>query len=236
MKSSKGIVFGLVALLLVGACAKTEVSNRKILVTEKIPRPNHIWIYDFAATPADVPADSEFAGKRVEHPTPQTPEQIATGREVGALVATQLVEEIQGMSLPARRASSGTTTQVNDLVIRGYLVSLDEGSATKRVAIGFGSGASELGAAVEGFQVTAKGLRKLGSGNVDSGSNKTPGGAVGVGALIITHNPAGLIIGTGAKAYGEYSGSSKLEGRAKAMAKEIAETIKPRFQQQGWIN
>jgi hypothetical protein len=37
------------------------------------------------------------------------------------------------------------------------------------------------------------------------------------------------------KAYGEASGSSKLEGRAEATAKEIAEKIKPRFQQQGWI-
>ena len=54
-------------------------------------------------------------------------------------------------------------------------------------------------------------------------------------ALIATGNPVGLIVGGGAKAYGEYSGSSKIEGRAKAVAKEIAETIKPKFQQQGWI-
>jgi hypothetical protein len=84
--------------------------------------------------------------------------------------------------------------------------------------------------------MTAQGLRKLGSGTVDSGGGKTPGGAVGVAALIITGNPVGLIVGGGAKAYGEYSGSSKIEGRAKAIAKEIAEKIKPKFQQQGWID
>jgi hypothetical protein len=83
--------------------------------------------------------------------------------------------------------------------------------------------------------MTAQGLRKLGSGTVDSGGGKTPGGAVGVAALIVTGNPVGLIVGGGAKAYGEYSGSSKIEGRAKAIAKEIAEKIKPKFQQQGWI-
>jgi hypothetical protein len=59
---------------------------------------------------------------------------------------------------------------------------------------------------------------------------------VGVAALIVTGNPVGLIVGGGAKAYGEYSGSSKIEGRAKAIAKEIAEKIKPKFQEQGWIN
>jgi hypothetical protein len=36
--------------------------------------------------------------------------------------------------------------------------------------------------------------------------------------------------------YGEESGSSKLEGRAKQTAKEIAEALKQRFQEQGWIN
>jgi hypothetical protein len=236
MKSYHSIVWCLFTLILFGGCASTETSNRKILVKEKLPRPGHIWVYNFAATPADVPADSELAGKQAEHSTAQTPEQIETGRQMGALIATQLVEEIRGMGLPAQRASSGTTTKVNDLVLRGYLLSIDEGSATKRVAIGFGSGSSELKAAVEGFQVTAQGMRKLGSGNVDSTGNKTPGGAVGVGALIITGNPVGLIVGGGAKAYGEYSGSAKIEGRAKATAKEIADTIRPRFQQQGWIN
>jgi len=37
------------------------------------------------------------------------------------------------------------------------------------------------------------------------------------------------------KIYGEESGKSTIEGRADATAKEIAATIKPRFQQQGWI-
>ena len=37
------------------------------------------------------------------------------------------------------------------------------------------------------------------------------------------------------KVYGEASGSSKIEGRAKQTAKEIADELKTRFQQQGWI-
>ena len=121
-------------------------------------------------------------------------------------------------------------------MIRGNLLSIDEGSATKRVAIGFGSGASNLTTAVEGFQMTAQGLRKLGSGTLESGGGKTPGGALGVAAFIATANPAGLIIGLGMKSYGEFSGSAKIEGRGKETAKEIAKMIKPKFQEQGWIN
>ena len=139
------------------------------------------------------------------------------------------------MGLPAERALASTKPQANDIVIRGYLMSVDEGSAAKRVTVGFGAGSSELRTAVEGFQVTPQGLRKIGSGSLDSSGNKTPGGAVGVVALAATGNPAGLIVSSGMKAYGEYSGSAKIEGRAKATAKEIAEKIKPRFQQQGWI-
>jgi len=229
------IGFCVLALAVAAGCASTKVSDRHEYMGGKAPRPHHIWVYDFASTPAEVPAGSALAGQPIEHPTPQTAEQIAAGRKVGEVIATQLVEEIFNMGLLARKASSDTKPEINDLVIRGYLLSIDEGDATKRVAIGFGSGASQLTAAVEGFQMTAQGLRKLGSGTVDSGGGKTPGGAVGVAALIVTGNPVGLIVGGGAKAYGEYSGSSKIEGRAKAIAKEIAEKIKPKFQQQGWI-
>jgi hypothetical protein len=236
MKSITRYVFCVLALAVATGCASTNVVGREEYRGGKIPRPSHIWVYDFAATPADVPAESALAGQHAAHPTPQTAEQIETGRKVGEAIATQLAEEIRGMGLPAERASNGTKPRINDLVFRGYLLSIDEGDATKRVAIGFGSGASELTTAVEGFQMTAQGLRKLGSGTVDSGGGKTPGGAVGVAALIVTGNPVGLIVGGGAKAYGEYSGSSKIEGRAKATAKEIAEQIRPKFQEQGWIN
>jgi len=224
------------ALTVAAGCASTEVSDRQEYKGGKLPRPHHIWVYDFAATPAEVPAESALAGQHAEHPTPQTPEQIELGRNLGEAIATQMVEEIINMGLPAKRASSRTQPEINDLVFRGYLLSVDEGSATKRVAIGFGSGASHLTTAVEGFQMTAQGLRKLGSGQVGAGGGKTPGAAVGVVGLIATANPAGLIVSGGMKAYGEYSGSSKVEGRAKATAKEITDQLRLKFQEQGWIN
>ena len=229
------IISCLFAMVMVAGCASTEVSDRQRLVTEKLPRPGHIWVYDFAATPAELPSDSAFSGQDSPHPTPQTAEQIAIGHQVSDTIAAQLVEEIRGMGLPAARASIGTKPQVNDIVIRGSLLSVDEGSAVKRVAIGFGSGASELRTAVEVFQMTAQGLRKLGSGTVGAGGGKTPGAALGVVGLAATANPAGLILSTGMKVYGEKSGSSTIEGRAKATAKEIADVLKQRFQEQGWI-
>ena len=229
------IISCLFAMVVVAGCASTKVSDREQLVTGKLPRPNNILVYDFAATAADVPAESALAGQPDLDTTPQTAEELATGRQLGAQIAAELVEQIRAMGMPAEQASRGTKPRINDIVIRGYLLSINEGSQAKRVAIGFGSGASELKTAVEGFQMTSQGLRKLGSGTVEAGGGKTPGAALGVAALIATANPAGLIIGTGVKAYGEYSGSSKVEGRAKQTAKEIADVLKQRFQEQGWI-
>jgi Domain of unknown function (DUF4410) len=223
----------LFAMVVAVGCASTKVSNRQELVTRQLPRPNTIWVYDFAATPADVPADSALAGQYSTRP--QTAEQIATGRRLGAEIASELVQQILGMGLAAAQAGPGTTPQINDIVIRGTLLSVQQGNEAERLAIGFGAGASELRTAVEGYQMTAQGLRKLGSGTVNAGGAKSPGAALGVVGLVATGNPAGLIISTGMKVYGEESGSSKVQGRAKATAKEIADVLKQRFQEQGWI-
>ena len=236
MKSHNKVVLCLFALLIIAGCASTKVTSRKELVTEQLPKPSHIWVYDFAATPADVPAESSLAGQYSEHSTPQTAEQIATGRKLGAEIAKELIKQIRDMGMPAELGGAGTKPQINDIVIRGYLISYNKGSAAKRILIGFGSGASDLKVAAEGFQMTAEGLRKLGSGTAESGGSKAPGADLGVLGLIATHNPAGLIISSGVKVYGEETGSSKVEGRAKAIAKEIGDVLKKRFQEQGWIS
>jgi hypothetical protein len=236
MKPFQQITACLFALVVAAGCASTTVTDRQQLVTGRIPRPDHILVYDFVATPADVPAESALANDSSVQPTPQTAEQIATGRRVGAEIAARLVEEIRSMGLPAERASTPTKPQINDILIRGYLLSVQEGSAAGRMAIGFGAGTSRLSVAVEGYQMTAQGLRKLGSGKVESGGSKGPGAAVPLGVAIATGNPLGLIVSSGMKVYGEASGSSKIDGRAEQTAKEVANQLKPRFQQQGWIN
>jgi len=236
LRKSMLIMFGsLVAVFILAGCATTEVTSSRPLVNERLPRPSHIWVYDFAATPADVPRNSTFADPSYRPDRPQTSAEVAAGRQAGAQVAATLVERIRDMGLPAQRASWQTQPQTNDLVLRGYFISLDEGSAAQRITIGFGTGASQLSTAVEAYQMTATGLRRLGSARVDAGGNKSPGAALGVVGFIVTANPVGLIVGGGMKAYGEASGRSKVEGRARATAKAIADELKPQFEQEGWI-
>jgi len=227
-----------IALILAAGCASTEVSNQQRLVYERLAQPAHILIYDFADSASGVPADSALAGQAAAPATAPTAEQLALGRELGEAIAGQLMTQIQEMGLPAVRGSvpSAPVPQINDIAIRGYLVSIEQGSTAKRMTIGFGSGGSELTTMVEGWQRTANGWRKLGSGTVGAKGSKGPGAALGAAAWIVTANPVGLVVGGGMKIYGEASGSSKVEGRAKQTAKEIADVLKQRFQEEGWIN
>jgi uncharacterized protein DUF4410 len=233
--SANKLAICLIALGMMAGCASTKVSNRQQTVSGSLPRPAQIWIYDFAATPADVSPESSLAGEATPNAAPQTDEQLAEGRKLASQITADLVQQIHGMGLPAASGSAATRPQVNDILIQGSLLSVDEGSSFKRIAIGFSSGGSELKVAVEGFQMTANGPRKLGSGEVGSGGNKTPGSAVGLATLIATGNPAGFIVSTGMKVYGEKSGKNTVEGRATKIAQEIGDVLKTRFQEQGWI-
>jgi hypothetical protein len=226
----------LLGIAIFAGCAKTKVVERQRVVYEMLPRPAHIYIYDFSASPADVPSESAFAGQGAAPGPSPTSEQVAIGRQLGSTIASELVKSVREMGLPAEPGMAGTTPRVNDIVIRGYLVSVDQGSAAKRMTIGFGSGSSELATAIEGFQMTAQGLRKLGSGTVAATGSKGPGAALGAAGWIITGNPIGFAVSGGIKIYGEASGSATVEGRAKQTAKELAELLKQRFQEEGWIS
>ena len=225
----------LITLTLLTACASTKVSDQEVLYSGPLPRPNQIIVYDFVATPEEVPPDSMLAMQNVAPSTSPSPLQTDLDRQLGRQIAIELAQEIRNMGLPGVQATQSTTAQVNDIMLRGYLLTVDKGSAAERVALGLGAGESDLKTLIEGYQMTPRGPRKLGEGDVNAGGGKTPGAALGLATLLITHNPVGLVVSSGVKAYGEVSGSATIEGRAKATAKEIADVLKPRFEQQGWI-
>ncbi|MCH7614625.1 MAG: DUF4410 domain-containing protein [Nitrospinae bacterium] len=236
MKSFTRIVLCVFVLVVAVGCASTKVTKHESKIgTEKIARPDRIYVYPFAATPADIPTWSVSAGRYAESTTPQTPEQIEMGRNLGVLVAKELVTEIQKMGLPALRGASYTVPRINNILIIGYFEAAEEGSTAKRLILGFSSGATELTTAVEGYQMTLEGPRHLGSGQVQSGGGKTPGLIVPLAVLAATANPIGLLVMGGMKVHGEMTGKSKLEGAAKRTAEVIADRLRVRFKEQGWI-
>jgi hypothetical protein len=235
MKAISRMFLCLIAVFVIAGCASTNVTQQTPISNAGLPRPNRIWVYNFVANSADMPTDSSISGQVGAPSTPPTPEQLEEGRQLGAQIAQELVADINAMGLSAVQAGPGSSPQVGDGVIRGYLVSVQSGSAVQRFVIGFGAGTSEMDTVVEGYAVTPQGWRKLGSGTLSSSGNKTPGMVVPAAVAIATANPIGLIVVGGAKIYGETSGRSGLQGRAKATADQIAAQLKIRFQDRGWI-
>jgi hypothetical protein len=219
---------------MVAGCASTAVTERQRYEGEKLARPDRIIVHDFTANPAEVPPESAFATELAGAPAP-TPEQLEVGRRLGAQVARELVAELRRMGLPAVPAEGGPPPRPDDIVLRGYFLSVDEGRAGSRVLVGFGAGAAELTTAVEAYQVTAEGLRPLGRGEIRSEGGELPGMVLPVAVVAATANPIGLVVGGAAKATGEATGSETIEGAAARTAKEIAAQLRTAAQRQDWI-
>ena len=217
--------------LLVVSCAGTDVSNQQSNVeTDVIAKPERVFVYDFASTATDIPADSAIAELVQKRTTPQTPEEIEFGRQLGSLVAVHLIEELNNNGISAIAPGTGLVPHPGDAVVRGEFVSVDEGSRIKRVLIGFGSGIAKLTTLAEAYVVTANGLVPLGSAEIESKGGKMPGLLVPLGA----GSAVGLAVGGAAKV-GQESGAESMDGAAKRTAKEIAKLIVDGYKRRGWL-
>jgi hypothetical protein len=237
MNSLRHIAIPLIALLALAGCSSTQVVSRQSdMGNERIPRPNRILIYDFGSTSDDIPDDSALAGEVSDPEMPPSDKDLEAARKLGVEVSTDLAKEIQAMGLPGLRAADQPPPQPGDIVIRGYFLSVDQGSRTERMLIGFGEGAADLRTFVEGYLMTDQGLRRLGSGEINSGAKGgTPGLLVPLAVTIATANPIGIAVGGAVKVAGEASGSSTIKGSGKRTAELIAKELRKKFIEQGWI-
>ncbi len=236
MKPFGPTIVSICALAVLAGCASSDVTARRSYVAdEEMARPGRIIVHNIAATPGDVPADAAIAGHYDRRDTPQTAEEIELGRQLGARVADELVQKILAMGMPAERAGSGPAPQPGDLVIKGEFVSIDEGSRLKRMLIGFGAGAAELKTFVEGYQVTADGLRPLGSAEVEAGGGKMPGMLVPIGVGAAAGNAATSAAISGGLNVAQELGPESMQAAANRTAEEIAKVLEEAFKKRGWI-
>lgn len=228
-------VVSIVALAVLSGCASSGVTQSQSHATqERIPRPDLIIVYDFAATPADVDATAWITGRYSQRETPQTAEEVQLGRQLGALVADRLVREISAMGMPAQRAGSGPQARIGDVLITGQLVTIDEGSRAGRVLIGFGKGSGELRTHVEGYRVEQGGHRLLGSREIKAEGGKQPDMIVPAIGAVAMSSPVGLVVG-GVMAVTKESGPETIQAAANRTAEEIAKELRVAFRREGWI-
>ena len=173
MQSRFCVVLSTFVLALLFGCTSTKMSDRDEYEGDSLPRPGRIIVYDFAATPADLPAWSRTQ-KLPSAPISQ--KELDAGRKLGGQVAEELVRKIKADGLTAVRSAGQGAPNLNDIVLIGYFTSVDTGSGLERVVIGFGQGAAQVNAHAEGYHMTEDGLELLGSGTVESGGGgKMPG-------------------------------------------------------------
>jgi hypothetical protein len=219
--------------LLIAGCAGSDVSNQQRNdATDDLAKPERVFVYDFASSSADIPAGSAISELIQERTTPPTAEEIALGRQLGALVAEHLIEELNDSGIPAfADGDTGPVPHPGDAVVHGMFVSVDEGSRLMRVLIGFGAGSAELRTLAEFYVVAPNGeLVAVASAEVEAEGGRMPGMVVPLGVgQVATIAAAGT-----AKLFTE-AGSESLDGAARRTAKEIAELMVAGYERRGWL-
>ncbi len=251
LRNRFAIALSILAVVSIG-CAKAAVTARQTYAeSEQAPKPARIIVYDFAATPEDIPEDDPMSGFYAKSEKPPTADKVSLGRNLSAKVALELVKEIRDLGMPAERSSGRPSPDPGDVVIKGAFVTIDPGDRLKRMLIGFGAGAGELKTFVEIYQMTADGLRPLVSEEIKATGGKMPGMLFAVAAAVAT-GPAGVSVGAAAASgpagaasqatvvsggvnVAKEIGPESLRAATKGTAKEIAKALSQIFERHGWI-
>ena len=229
-------VIALSAAIICVACAPTNVQV-DYFDTAKLPRPNRILVYDFAASPDEVQLDSGISARVIDlmHGTPRTTQEREVGHQVAAALSKYLVEDINKLGLPAERYSGPVPRENSALMIRGQFVSIDEGNRTERMVIGLGLGRTKVEADAQMVDLTPGSEQTVENFQATAESGAKPGAAetMGVGALtghLLLSGVASAGIGVASEAFG-----ANVEADARRMADQITKRLSQFFVYQGWI-
>lgn len=225
------------ALALVAAC--TAARSQIETAGETLPRPEVVVVDTFAVSPDEVQLDEGLSteieqGIRARRGTSRTEQELQVGRQVAEALADKLVVEISDMGLRAQRGSTVQAGMQNALLIKGQVVSIDEGNRTERVMVGFGAGRSDVRAHAQVYQVTPAGRQLIDRIEVDAKSGLTPGMAetMGVGALA-GHLLVATAVGGGVHVASEAVGADVVADADRA-AKGIAKQLAALLAKEGW--
>ena len=237
-KTKLGLVTFIVLAIAIG-CAPTKVQQQNTTLTQ-LPRPDLILVYDFAVSPDEVKLDTglsaELMQKYQEHKgTSRSAEEIKVGHKVADAVAKELVKKIRSYGLMAERAFGLPQGKGKVLMVKGQLLSIDEGNRTERVAIGLGAGRTSVQANVQVYEMTPEGMKQVDDmrGTAKSGGKPGMGEMMGVGA-IAGHLLTSTVV-SGAVAGGTEMTSATVEADGKRLADDIAKDLGNFFVDQDWI-
>ena len=232
-------VVACVGLAVLAAC--TSAQSQMETDAAMLPRPQVVIVDTFAASPDEVTLDEGLTTEveqavKERHGTSRTQQEIEAGRQVADAIADKLVVEIRDMGLRAERGSALPAGTQNALLIKGQLVSIDEGNRTERVIVGLGAGRSDVRAHAQVYEVTPTGRQLIDTIEVDAKSGLAPGMAesMGVGGLT-GHLLVSTVVGGGLHVADEALGANVVADADRA-SKGIAKQLSALFGKEGWTS
>jgi hypothetical protein len=227
------------ALAFVAACTSSQ--SQMETAGEMMPRPQVVVVDTFAVSPDEVTLGEGLSTEieeaiKARRGTSRTEQELQAGRQVADAIADKLVVEIQDTGLRAERGSAVPAGTQNALLIKGQLVSIDEGNRTERLIIGLGAGRSDVRTQVQVYEVTPTGSRLVDTIEVDAKSGLTPGMAetMGVGGLT-GHLVVATVVSGGVHVADEAIGATVVADADRA-SKGIAKQLSVLFAQEGWTS
>ena len=208
---------------LVAGCAQVNTNGIRRHRGPRLPAPVAIVVYDFEPTGSSIGLDTglDADGERGA----LTPEDLENRREVGSAVADMLAKELENRGILATRRSGPIGVPAGAMASGGQIVTVDEGSAAKRVLIGFGSGKSRLTSAAQLYALTDDAPSVIWEYQNTAASGPKPGilTTLPIGAAIQGVSVMLLVINGGMSTIGAMSSTST--ANAKRMGDELADTV-----------
>jgi Domain of unknown function (DUF4410) len=229
----------LMGMAILAACTSTQ--SQMETTDAALPTPQIVVVDTFAASPDEVTLDQGLSTEveeaiKADRGTSRTEQELQAGRQVADAIADKLVVEIRDMGLRAERGSALPAGTQNATLIKGQLVSIDEGNRTERVLIGLGAGRSDVRTQVQVYDVTPAGSRLIDTIEVDAKSGLAPGMAetMGVGGLT-GHLLVSTVVGGGLHVADEAIGANVVADADRA-SKGIAKQLSALFAREGWTS
>ncbi|MEZ5831017.1 MAG: DUF4410 domain-containing protein [Dongiaceae bacterium] len=194
----------------------------------KMPYPQSIYVYDFAVSPAEVPAGSAAAAQladAVNDPT-TNPKREALEHKIADTLSSKLVAQLQKAGLPAVRWAGTPPKNKDAYILEGQFLTSYEDSGQK--IIGLTLGGTQLRVLAQLYHLE-DGQRQV--------FNKVSVGLHGLAGKLpaakLSSSKAEASVSTAVGAVQDVT--SKVKKGADDTAGTIVDLLKPKMQEQGWF-
>ncbi|HEX6119482.1 MAG TPA: DUF4410 domain-containing protein, partial [Dongiaceae bacterium] len=215
-------------LFLTGCALLNSGPATKPVEDGKMPYPQSIYVYDFAVSPKEVPADSSAAARfdgAVDDPQTNAKRE-ALEQKIADTLSAKLVAQLQAAGLPAVRWAGTPPKNKDAYVLEGQFLTSDDTSGQK--VIGLALGGTELKVLAQLYHL---------DGGQKEGFTKVSVGSHGLAGKLPTAklSPAKAAVSVNTAVGTVQDVTAKVRKGADETAATIVDLLKPKMQEQGWL-